>query len=141
MKKELTIAVSYEMVKTTVREIELSETPRFFSKNDDGNFFPRGLILFAILPKYESNPTQAYTLVQVEENKQEYNDFVPTDDLKQKYWLSESGVRKVAFEIFSAPKYLDGWTEISKEEFDEKRVQLLNKYQQYYAKETTAEKV
>lgn len=126
MEKELEAAVSYEKVVSSKKKADLPEVAKYYSKNDDGRFFARGIVLFAILPKYENNPTHSYTLVEVERNKQDYNDFVPTDDCKQKYWLSESGVRKTAFDIMTKSDY--EFKEITAEEFEAKRMELLNHF-------------
>lgn len=123
MEKELEVAVSYEKVNKTNRKVNLPEVAKYYVKNDDGNFFPRGIILFAIIPNYQDNPTYSYTLIEVERNKQDYNDFVPTKDCKQQYWLS-GGIRKTAFDIITRDEY--SFKEITQEEFENKRIELLN---------------
>ena len=129
MEKELEVAVGYEKVVSSKKKVDLPEVAKYYSKNDDGKFFARGIILFAILPKYKNNPTNSYTLIEVEINKQNYNDFVPTDDCKQKYWLTESGLRKTAFDIVTKSDY--EFKEITAEEFEVKRIKLLNHFKAY----------
>ncbi len=130
MKKEIEIAISRTQINKVTREIDLPDNTMYFSKNDDGNFFPRGLILFAIIPDTIGN-YNSYTLIQVERNKQDSNDFVPSDDCKSEYWLNHSGIRKQAFEIITNPIYHDGFKEITAEEFNTKRIELLNEYQKH----------
>ena len=130
MKIQLEIAVNRTQVNTIKQEVELPESDKYYTKCDDGKFFPEGLILFAIIQKYP-NSTTTYTLVRVTRNKQEYNDFVPTKDCRQDYWLNNScNLRKQAFQIWTNPTSLDGFKEITQKEFEEERVKLINKYQE-----------
>ena len=129
MKKvEIDVAVSKEKIITSKYSLNLPEKPTFYSMNDDGNFFPRGLILFAFFPKYESNPTKSYILIQVERNKQDSNDFVPMSDCKSGSWLNESGIRKTGFEILTCNHPF--FKEISEEDFYIKRESLLNSFKE-----------
>ncbi len=122
---KIQIATDYERVVTRERDIDLPTEDGYYRKVDDGRFFPVGVQLFAILTKYANS----YRLVYVESNKQDFNDFVPLDDCRSEFWPKTSGLRKKAFDIFLSPLYFDGWTKITKEEFDEERIKLLNNYQ------------
>ena len=126
MKKKLIIAVNKTQVDRVEREVELPETAKYYSKNDDGNFFPRGLILFAIIP-YREGSTH-YTVLEIERNKQSYTDFVPTSDCKGEFFLSNN-LRTTALALIEKSKF-DDFVEITKEEFDTKRIGLINYYQQ-----------
>ena len=126
MKKEIEITVDYEKVITSKKELDLPEVSKYYLMNDDGRFFPRGVVLFAIIPNYDNNPSYSYTLIEVERNKQNYDDFVPTKDCRQKEWLKESGLRKTAFNIIT--KQSCEFKEISEKEFKVKRIELLNNY-------------
>lgn len=129
MEKEIEVAVNYERVVSKKINVDLPETEKYYAKNDDGNFFPRGVVLFAIIPMYKENPTSSYTLIEVEASKQNCTDFVPTKDCRQTYWLSDtSGIRRTAFNIITKADY--EFKEITKEQFDKKRIELLNDYQQ-----------
>lgn len=127
MKKEIEIAVGREVINSIKREIDFPEVAKYYAKTEEGRFFPRGLILFAIVPKYP-NSINTYLLVQVQRGKQDYNDFEPSGDCKQAYWLKEEGVRKQAFDIITNPNGLDGFKEISEEEFETQRAELLDVY-------------
>jgi len=126
-KKVIEVAVNYKTVTTEKKNVNLPTTKKFYERNDDGVFFPRGLILFAIIPKHE-NSTDTYLLVEVERGKQDYNDFVPTKDCRQDYWLSDKGskIRHTALEIFTNDFHL--FKEITEKEFEEKRIKLLDVY-------------
>ncbi len=127
MKKLIEIAVTSEKVIKRGFEIDLPETSKYYKKEDSGRFFPRGLMLFAIITRYPCS----YILVYVERNKQDFNDFKPLDDCRSDYWLKDFGIRKTAFEIINSPISKDGWEEISIEQFNEERILLLNNYQSY----------
>lgn len=125
MKQTIKIAVSVTNVNTEEREVEVLTEEKYFQRFDEGRFFPRGEILFAIIPR--SKTTGWYTIMQVERNKQDYNDFVPSKDCRQEYWLGDGEqLRKTAFDLIQGKEY--GWTEMTKELFEERRNDLLNKY-------------
>jgi len=128
MKKSIDIAVSTTQINVQTKEIDFPECTKYYSKNDDGKFFAEGLILFAIIQKYPDS-IQTYNLVRVTRNKQEFNDFCPAKDCKQDYWLKDgSSLRKEALKIISEQKYSHGFTEITKEEFDKSRLELINAF-------------
>lgn len=118
------VAVSYEKVVQEEQELDLPEIKKFYGRTDDGNFFPRGRCLFAILPRYKTNPTHSYMLIHVERNKQDSTDFVPIDDLKGKI----DGLRKEAYDLFHGTNWLKRWEEITEEQFDTEREKLINNY-------------
>lgn len=126
MEKEIEVAANYEKVVSSKVKVDLPEAAKYYSKNDDSRFFGRGIVLFAILPNYENTPTHSYTLIEVERNKQNYNDFIPTTDCKNIHWLSESGIRKTAFDIMTKSDYK--FKEITHEEFETKRMELLDRF-------------
>lgn len=131
MKKIIKIAVNQTVVNHVEKEIDFPETEKYYSKIDNGRICPRGIILFAIIPyKNRSNPS--YTLLEIERNKQDYTDFIPQDDCRQEYWIKNFGLRKTALQIITnsiEPGFMPhGFTEISKEEFNDKRMELLNNY-------------
>lgn len=124
MKVELEVAVNTTIINKKTIQVDLPEKPIFFYKNDGGNFFPRGLILFAIIPRYEDNPTHSYMIYEIERNKQNSNDFVPTADCKSEYFL-KGGIRRTAYEIITnKSKYFD-WKEITEGAFLTIREDLL----------------
>lgn len=124
MKKLIKVAVNQTVVKHRDLEIDLPETAKFYFKNDDGNFFPNGFMLFAIIPRYENNPTHSYMVYEIQRNKQDSNDFVPTTDCKSEYFL-KGGIRKRAYEIITnSSKYFD-WQEITEDAFITIREDLL----------------
>jgi len=129
MKKIIQIAVSETTVTVNriEKEIDLPETSKYYQWYDDGRFFPRGIVLFAILPYFEGK-AGSYSLLEVERNKQDYNDFVPHDDCSRDYWRKTEGIRKTAFDILTGKN--QDFKEITKEEFDSKRMELLNNYQE-----------
>lgn len=124
MKTTIEIAVSKTVVKTETRGIDFPEVEKYYRKHDGGNFFPRGIVLFAIIPIYPGK-TAAYHVVEVERNKQDFNDFWPSKDCRQEYWLSSS-IRKTAFDIITKSDH--EFKEITKEEFEAQRIELLNQY-------------
>lgn len=125
MKKLITVAVNQTVIDYRDIEIDLPETAKFYFKNDNGNFFPSGFILFAIIPRYESNPTHSYMVYEIQRDKQESNDFVPTSDCKSEYFL-KGGIRKRAYEIIvNTSKYFD-WQEITEDAFTTIREDLLS---------------
>ncbi len=127
MKTKLKVAVNLQIVNTREREIDLPEATKYYSRIDDGRFFPRGLVLFAIILKIKDNPG-TYHLVEVERNKQNFTDFVPKDDCQSNSWVNNSdSLRKTAFDIFTGT--LHGFQEITQEEFETKRLELLNHFQ------------
>lgn len=122
---EIEVASNFQVVNTTKKKIHLPEVAKFYAKNDTSKFMPRGIVLFAIIPKYEKS-TKTYLLIEVERNIQKYVDFVPDDDCKQKAWLNDGSIRKTAFEIMTKSNF--EFTEIPKEEFESERVLLINKF-------------
>lgn len=125
MKKTIEIAVSQTKINKIEQEIDLPEIPKYYSWKDDGRFFPRGLVLFAIIPYDEKTPY--YTLVEVERNKQDCTDFRPTSDCKVEYWISNPNqLRKLAFNIITNKEW--DFKECTKEYFDKERLRLLNSF-------------
>lgn len=127
MKKELEIAVNTKEIILSKIKLELPEFPKYYSKNDDGRIFPRGLVLFAIIPKFPKN-TNTYLLIEVERNKQSFNDFVPTSDCKDATWLKETGLRKIAFDLILKKDF--EFEEITEDFFEFHRQKLLNVYKE-----------
>ena len=126
MIKKIKVAVSKTEIESKMFSIDLPEVAKYYIGNDDSNFFGRGTILLAIIPKFESNPTNTYTLVQIESNKQDCTDFVPHDDCSSEYWLKAIGIRKVAFNILT--RNTDGFVETNETDFNKTRNELLNQY-------------
>ena len=124
MKKTIQLAINIKQVVTAEKEVDLPETAKYFKKNANGRVFARGVVLFAIIPKYEKNPTHSYLLYEIERNIQNFTDFNPAADCKSLYWLNESGLRKTAFEIMSKTDF--EFEEITHEEFKRKRAILLS---------------
>lgn len=113
--------VTMEKKVTKEVELELPKKSLFFKRNDDGNFFPRGLILFAITVKY----SHTFLLFEVERGKQFYTDFVPTKDCRQEYWLTDTNsIRRTALKLIMGE--LEDFEEIEKEEFLTLRTELLD---------------
>ena len=127
MKKTIDITVSETITNTITRELDLPELAKYYSKNDNGRFDPQGVVLFAIIPKYEKNPTHVYNLVEVKRNKQDYNDFEPHDDCKQSFWLKGGTIRHTALDILNNRSF-DNWKEITADEFNALKEPLLNRY-------------
>lgn len=127
--EKIEIAVSIEYATKRTIEINLPSKAIFFEKKDEGIFFPRGLILFAIIPKF-TNKSGSYIILEIEQGKQNYNDFIPSTDCKDSYWLKTTGLRKQAFELMI--NNLGDFKEITKEIFEIKRATLLNFYQKLY---------
>lgn len=125
MKKLLNVAVNQTVVESRDIEVDLPEIPKFYFKNDDGNFFPNGFMLFAIIPRYETNPSSNYMLYEIQRGKQNSNDFVPTKDCRSKYWL-EGGIRKTAFDILVNNSEYSEWKEITEDAFSTIREDLLS---------------
>ncbi len=122
-KTEIIVNVNVERVKVTTEtvSVELPTESKFYMMNDDGNFFPRGIVLFAILIKHKSN----FMLYEVENGKQFSTDFVPTSDCKSEYWMKDSNsIRRTAFDIMRGKNY--EFKEITKEDFLSKRTLLLD---------------
>ena len=129
MKKVIEITVNKTTVNTISKEIDFPETPKYYRKEEDGKFFPRGVVLFAIIPKYIDKPT-CFILVEVTRDNQKCTDFHPTKDCRQENWISEGGLRKQALEIITDYDLYDNeFTEITEEAFEEERNLLLNCYQ------------
>ena len=124
MKEKIKIAVNYKVVNSEEQEIDFPGVSKYYSKNDIGRFFPQGEVLFGILVKHPESPW--FTLIKVTRNKQEFTDFQPKSDCNNVYWLSESGLRKEAFEILT-PSFSE-YKEITEEEFNIRREKLLNDY-------------
>jgi hypothetical protein len=81
MEKIIKVATNRKVITVDTKEttVNLPEVNTFYSKNDEGRLFNRGLVLFAMIPRYKTNPTNSYTLVEIERNKQDYNDWVQTN--------------------------------------------------------------
>lgn len=125
MKKTITMAVDFKQISTKEVEIDFPEEAKFFYKNDDGNFFPEGDTIFAIIPRYKNNLTESYMLYKISGGKMTSTDFVPTKDMISEYWLKE-GIRKLAFNLIKPPySNWEGWSEIEKEEFINRKNSLL----------------
>jgi len=124
MKRKIKVAVNTEKLITSEKEIDFPDIETYYKMFDDGKFFPEGLILFAFIPKSEGSKN--YSLIEVKQNKQDYNDWHPDDDCNSDFWLKTFGVRKQAFKILTE-NYGD-WSKITKEEFEESRMKLLNHY-------------
>lgn len=111
------------VVEEVMKEVEL-EFPtehKFYKRNDDGNFFARGLVLFGIKIKY----SKTFLLFEIERGKQFYTDFVPTKDCRQDYWLTdENNIRRTALQIMLGQ--YSAFEEITEQEFLELRQQLLD---------------
>jgi hypothetical protein len=123
MKQQIKIAANRTVINHIEKEIDFPETSKYYSKIDDSRFFGRGTILFAIIPRAKNR----FLLIQVESSKQDYNDFVPSDDCQKEYWLQSTGsIRHQALNIMSNPKY--GFTEMTEKDFEEARIELLNNY-------------
>lgn len=130
MKVKLKIPNKREIVKIDHIEVEaeLPETEKYFMKNDDGRVFPRGIILFAFIPKYGN--AGKYRLYEVERHKQDFNDFEVENDLRHD---AVKGIRETALHILLGHKHphyyshisAHGFSEITKEEFTKKRDELL----------------
>ena len=124
----INVAVNKTIVNTEAVELYLPTEDIYLKKYDDSRFFGKGDILFAILVKY---PTQGtLTILKIETDKQDCTDFIPKSDCKSSWWIQESGIRKEAFELLKGkpPYEYDGYTSITKEEFDARRIELLNDY-------------
>lgn len=98
MEKIIRIAINKTVLEHEQVTIDLPETAKFYFRNDDGNFFPKGFMLFAIIPRYKSNPTKSYMIYEISRNNQESTDFVPTDDCSSESFLKHN-IRKTALEI------------------------------------------
>jgi hypothetical protein len=108
------------VTKETV-SIELPTESKFYKMQDDGAWFARGTVLFAIIVKHKTT----FMLYEIEEGKQFYTDFVPTKDCRQDYWLTDSNsIRRTAFDIMYGKN--TEYTEMTKEEFLSKRSELLD---------------
>lgn len=102
-------------------ELEFPTEHRFYKRNDDGNFFPRGLVLFGIKVKY----SKTFLLFEIERGRQFYTDFVPTKDCRQDYWLEDDNtIRRTALKIMLGQ--YSAFEEITEQEFLELRQQLLD---------------
>jgi len=120
--KKIQVFTNTEKIITKEIELIYPTQNKFYKMNDDSNFFGRGEVLFAIIVKY----TSTFILIEVERGKQDYTDFVPTNDCKSEYWLKDSNrLRRFALDIMLEKS--EDYVEISKEEFLEKRQDLLNK--------------
>lgn len=120
MKKLITVVVNKMVIVTEEIEVNFPETPKFYFKNDDGNFFASGWMLFAIIPKHKNS----YMLYEIQKNKQDSNDFVPTKDCKSEHWVN-GGIRKTAFDIIVGKSYMWEWQEITEDAFLTIREDLL----------------
>jgi len=127
MKEIIKIAVNKitTTVNTIEKEVDLPDEAAYYAYTDDGCFFAEGLILFAFIPRYPGGHT--YDLIQVRQNKQDYTDFHPTSDCKDDYFLDYKGLRNKGLDILTSKN--DNFKLITKEEFDTKRIELLNYYQ------------
>lgn len=123
LKTERVTTIVSEAVKKSI-EIDIPQTAKYYHWYDDSRFFGRGDVIFAIIPKF----THTMLLVEVERGEQKYNDFRPESDCRT--WIDESGtVRHTALEIMSGKS--SDFKEITKGEFDEKRIVLLDVYKEY----------
>ena len=116
-------AISKTVVNTTTIEINLPDNPVYYSYDDNGRFFPEGLILFAIIPKYEN--ANVYYIYKIINGCQYFTDFHPSD-CKDEYFLDYKDLRHKALDILT--NINTEFKEISKELFDNKRMELLNYY-------------
>jgi hypothetical protein len=111
-----------EVVKETIN-LEYPTEHKFYKTVDNGAFFARGLILFAILIKHRNS----FLLFEITKGKQYYTDFVPSKDCRQDYWLTDTNdIRRNALDIMMNKSTV--YEEISKEEFFKERDNLLNEH-------------
>lgn len=129
MKKKITIATSTEKVITTEIEIDFRTTPAYYKHNDDGRFFPRGLVVLAILPK-QFTDIPRYTLLEISKGIQQYTDFIPMKDCRGEEWLKEDGLREKALKLMMGNYYKGEYFEISRDEFEYYRTKLLDFYKE-----------
>lgn len=109
-----------EAVLETVN-LEYPTTHKYYRMVDDGRFFARGVILFAIVVKSPST----FLLFEVERGKQFYTDFMPSKDCKQDDFIkSESDIRRKALKIMLGEMTV--FREISESDFLAERIDLLN---------------
>ena len=121
-RREVEVACDLTRVTTRKMAINFPTVPKFYKRLDDGRMFPRGLVLFAIVPRGE----KSLNLFEVEGGKQDFTDFIPQDDCKREYWLKTHGLRKTAFELMTMTftEYSE-WQPISMEEFRTERDKML----------------
>lgn len=124
MKQIIKIATNKTIVTTYEKEVDFPDGAAYYSWVDDGCFFAEGLILFALIPRYEG--AHNYNLIQVSRNKQEYTDFHPSD-CKDDYFLDYKGLRNRALDILTGKEY--HFKPITENEFNIHRMELLNYYQ------------
>ena len=124
MKRTISIATNKTVVTTYEKEVDFPDNAVYYAYNDNGIFFAEGLILFAIIPRYEG--ADNYTLLQVRRNKQEYIDFYPSD-CNSDHFLDYKGLRNKALDILVGKN--NDFKPITEEEFNTKRIELLNSYQ------------
>ena len=146
-KRELIKTKDFSTVKANV-----PQEAKYYRKVDDGNFFPEGEILFAIIPWYtpkEGKPVTYFRLVRVTQNCQQSTDFSLTKDCKDSYftrqytplkkaildWISGNKriyeytwLRPEAFSIMSDYNYVHKFFEITEEDFNTSRQKLLDNY-------------
>ena len=104
-------------------DVEYPTENRFYRMEDDGNFFPRGTVLFAILIKHSTS----FMLYEIERGQQLSTDFVPTKDCRQDSWIAgdgDTGIRRTALSLLIGDN--TDFREITKEEFMRTRNELLN---------------
>lgn len=127
---KVTIKETVDVTKVNTREVEvdLPESAVYLGK---GMHYPYSSELFAIVPQKDGSPHN-YNIVKVTSNRQEYNDFVPTDDCDSEFWMKESLRRDALKIIKELDKLRDHsndymWKVITEEEFKTKREWLINR--------------
>lgn len=116
-------ATSKTVINTIHVDVDLPDEAKYYMNNDNGIFFPQGTILFAIIPKYEGD--KSFFLYQITKGRQRFTDFHPSD-CKNEDFLDYKGLRNDALDILTNVN--TEFEEISKEVFDEQRINLLNYY-------------
>jgi hypothetical protein len=110
---------------TVMVEVDTPTSPKYYRMVDNGNFFPRGVVLFAILPKYKGTENN-YMLYEIESGNQKSTDFVLTKDCRQPEWLETSeAIRRTALAILMGER--KDFEEINSITFLRERDELLNK--------------
>lgn len=146
-KKQISKTIEY-----TTKEVDVPQVAKYYRKMDDGNFFPEGEILFAIIPWWkpkEGKTVTYFRLVRVTQNCQQSTDFNIIKDCKDDYfsrtymplkkvildWISShkryyeyTWLRPEALSIMSDYSYVHNYKEITEEDFNTSRIKLLNNY-------------
>jgi len=110
----------------------LSSTPKYYMRDCDTKFYAEGVILFSVIPHVFNNSGNFYTLLKIKSCNQDC-EIVDVSDISEE---ENFDTPPPFFDLYDT--FLDiisnknsGFKEISEEQFQSTRIDLLNDYKRF----------